>query len=60
MTTPDRPPDDADEGADTQMFRAFVEREDSATPPPQAAPFRLLTLAVGLLVVAGIVWLLLR
>ena len=59
MSTPDGPPNGEDEGADTQMFRKFVEREEE---PPKAvgAPFRVITLAVGLLVLAGIIWLLLK
>jgi hypothetical protein len=60
VSTPQPPGDGQDEGADTQMFRAFVERDDDAAPKAVGAPFRLLTLAIGLLVFAGIVWLLLK
>ena len=59
MTTPDNAPGE-DEGADTQMFRRFVERDEDSAPVGSGNAFRLLTLAIGLLVFAGIVWLLLR
>jgi hypothetical protein len=42
------------------MFRAFVDRSENERPPAVGVPFRLLTLAAGLLVFAGIVWLLLK
>lgn len=46
-------------GADTEKFRAFVrEGEPQAQRPSNA--FRLLTLAVGLVVLAGLIYLLLR
>ncbi len=60
MATPPPPPPE-DDSANTQMFRAFVERND--TPEPRRAvgvPFRLLTLAGGLLAFVAIVWLLLQ
>ena len=60
MSTPDGPPNGEDEGADTQMFRKFVEREETEQPRAAGAPFRLLTLAIGLLVFAGLVWRLLK
>lgn len=55
------PAGDDDGSADTQMFRAFVERRDD--PEPRRAvgvPFRLLTLAAGLLAFLAVAWLLLR
>ncbi len=54
--------DPTDIGADTQRFRAFVQREefDEAPVERSGSGFRLLTLAVGLLVFALIVWALLR
>ena len=59
MTTP--PPHEPDGSADTQMFRKFVEG-DAAPEQPKAvgAPFRIITLLVGLLVFAGLVYLLLK
>lgn len=50
---------DEDSSADTQMFRAFVDR-DEPTERPKAvgAPFRILTLLAGLVVFALLVWLL--
>lgn len=55
--------DDQDPGgADTQMFRAFVERGDADAERPRAvgAPFRIVTLLIGLVVFAVLVWLLLQ
>ena len=60
MSSPDGPPNGEEEGADTQMFRAFVEREDTDQSKQSGTAFRLITLAIGLLVFAGIVWLLLK
>jgi hypothetical protein len=62
MDPSERPADatPVDDAADTQMFRAFVDRSDGDRPRAVGVPFRLLTLAVGLLVFAGIVWLLLK
>lgn len=54
------PPPEEPEGADTQMFRAFVEREEPKRPPAVGAPFRIFTLLLGLAVFAGIVLLLLK
>lgn len=51
---------DPHDSADTQMFRAFVEREEPQRRKAVGAPFRIGTLLVGLLIFAGIVWLLLR
>ena len=45
------------------MFRAFVEREDEADverPRAVGAPFRIITLLIGLAVFAGLIWLLLK
>lgn len=52
------PPQESDPSADTQMFRAFIERDE--TPPPKAvgAPFRIITLLMGLALFAGLIWLL--
>ena len=58
-----QPPDDRgadDTSADTQMFRAFVEREDSAPVQPRGPAFQLITLGVGLVVLVGIIFLLLK
>ena len=51
------PPQDADPSADTQTFRVFAERKDE---PPKAvgAPFRIVTLLIGLALFAGLIWLL--
>jgi hypothetical protein len=57
MTDPHRP---EDEGADTQMFRAFVEREDSAPVRPRGPAFQIITLVIGLVVLAGVIYLLLK
>ena len=60
MTEPNEPSwDERDTTADTGTFRAFVER-DEERPKAVGAPFRLITLAIGLLVFAGLVWLLLK
>ena len=59
MTEPPRP-SDPDDSADTQMFRAFVDRKDAERPKAVGAPFRIITLLVGLVVFAGIVFLLLQ
>jgi hypothetical protein len=47
------------DSADTASFQEFVDRERSA-PVDDGRTFRLLTLLVGLLVAAGLVWLLLQ
>ena len=57
MSGPTAP--DPDEG-DTQMFRAFVERKDAEPPKAVGAPFRIITLLIGLVVFAGLVYLLLQ
>lgn len=58
MTDPTRP--EPEDSADTQMFRAFVERKDVERPKAVGAPFRIVTLLVGLVVFAGLVYLLLQ
>jgi hypothetical protein len=50
---------DLDPGADTETFRAFAEQQES-TDKAAGVPLRLLTLLVGLLAFALVVWLLLR
>ena len=60
MTTPP-PPQEPDGSADTQMFRKFVEGDDGqARPKAVGAPFRIVTLLLGLIVFAGLVYLLLK
>ena len=55
------PPAPTDDGsADTQMFRAFVERDETEPPKAVGAPFRIATLLIGLAVFAGLVYLLLQ
>lgn len=54
------PPPEEDGSADTQMFRKFVEGEPAPAPRPVGAPFRIATLLVGLVVFAGLVYLLLQ
>ena len=49
----------AADSADTASFQEFVDRERSA-PVDDGRTFRLLTLLVGLVVAAGLVWLLLQ
>lgn len=46
------------DSADTASFQEFVDRERSA-PVDDGRTFRLLTLLIGLVVAAGLVWLLL-
>lgn len=54
-------PSDEPRDADTQSFRAFVERgEQEMAAPSGGAGFRIATLLVGLVVFAGLVWLLLQ
>lgn len=55
MTMADDPGPD-DDSADTEMFQRFVESGD---PEPSAGSnaFRLITLGIGLLVLAALVWL---
>ena len=56
--------DKLDPAADTTMFQAFVKRaeeqEDVSRGKAVGAPFRLLTLLLGMAVFAGLVWLLLE
>lgn len=48
-----------DDSADTSRFRAFAERREEPPPKAVGVPFRLLTLAAGLLAFAlVVVWLL--
>ena len=62
MTPPPDPAEDASEdgSADTQMFKAFVEREDSAPVQPKGPAFQLITLGIGLVVLVGVIYLLLK
>jgi hypothetical protein len=55
-----QPPEDSD--ADTEMFRAFVAGGDGdiSSRRKAVAPFRILSLLIAVVVLAGIVWLLLR
>lgn len=56
--------DQDDLSADTERFRRFARHADGdgevATGGSTGVPFRLLTLAGGLLVLALVIWLLLR
>jgi hypothetical protein len=58
LTAPTGP--DEDGSADTQMFRAFVEREDSVPVKPSGAPFRMIIIVIGLIVAVGVVLALLK
>lgn len=40
------------------MFRAFAERADTEPPKAVGAPFRIITLLIGLALFAGLIWLL--
>lgn len=60
MTNHEQPPEEADFSADTATFRVFVEGEESAPVRPVGVPFRLITLVVGLVVFAGLVYLLFK
>lgn len=54
---------DLDPSADTTMFQAFVQRAeepDAQRGKAVGAPFRVLTLVIGLAIFAGLVWLLLE
>ena len=56
MPTPDP---DEESSANTQMFRAFVDRDEKPERPKAVgAPFRILTLLAGLAVFALLVWVL--
>jgi hypothetical protein len=55
---PDGP--DPDDSANTEMFRAFVDRGEPERPKAVGAPFRILTLLAGIAVFALLVFLLLR
>ena len=56
MTEP-LPPGEPDGSADTQMFRKFVEQNDEPRPKAVGAPFRVITLLIGLAVFAGLMYL---
>ena len=49
-----------DGSADTQMFRAFVEREESAPVTPKGPAFQIITLVIGLVVLVALIYLLLK
>lgn len=51
------PPTEPDGAADTQMFRKFVERDDEPPPKAVGVPFRVITLLIGLVVLAGLMYL---
>lgn len=42
------------------MFRAFVDREESVEVKPVGAPFRIITLVIGLVVFVGLAYLMLK
>lgn len=57
------PPDQPyDPGGNTEMFQAFASRQERELdrPRPVGVAFRLWTLLIGLVVFAGLVWLLFR
>lgn len=60
MTDPTLPDEPFDPTADTGRFQAFVEGGEGEEDPPApvGAPFRLITLAAGLLVLVVLVLLL--
>ena len=61
MSTPPPQPGERDDSADTQMFRKFVEdAEGEPGRRPVGVPFRVATLLIGLVVFAGLVYLLLK
>ena len=71
MTEPEQPAPvdpaldpELDPAADTTMFQAFVRRaeqqDDTERAKAVGAPFRIMTLVIGLGVFAGLVWLLLK
>jgi hypothetical protein len=53
-------PENHDPSADTGTFRAFVENGEPEPRRAVGAPFRIITLLIGLLIFAGLVWLLLK
>ena len=53
-------PPAGDDSADTQMFRAFVEREESAPVAPKGPAFQIVTLVIGLVVFVALIFLLLK
>jgi len=55
-----RTPDSEDLSADTERFRRFARQDGEVTSGREQSPFRLLTLVAGLLVLALVIWLLLR
>jgi hypothetical protein len=60
MTEPPAGSHEPDDAADTQMFRRFVEQDEPARPKAVGAPFRILTLLLGLAIFAGLVYLLFK
>ena len=56
---PQRLPDD-EVGATTEKFRAFTQQDEIQRPKAVGAPFRILTLLLGLAALAGAIWLLFR
>lgn len=60
MTDSPLPDEPADPAADTGEFQAFVDKTPRDPPARVGAPFRVVTLLAGLLVLGGLMWLLLR
>lgn len=58
--TPEQLPRDEDPAADTQMFRQFAERRDEESVVPVGSSFRIITLLIGLIVLAGLIYLMFR
>jgi hypothetical protein len=56
----ERPDGTEPDDANTEMFRAFVDRGEPERPKAVGAPFRIVTLLAGLAVFALLVFLLLR
>jgi hypothetical protein len=62
-TDPDRDPAEDDPGANTEMFRAFVQGHEPGQqelPESTRTPFRMFTLLIGIVVFVALAWLLLR
>ncbi len=57
---PGRPDPGEEVGANTEMWQAFAAQREPERPKAVGAPFRLLTLAAGLVAFVLIVWLLMR
>jgi hypothetical protein len=49
-----------DVGASTERFEAFVRQGQETEREPQRNTFRVVTLLAGLVVLAAVIWLLLR